>query len=191
MSATQVPMGSGKTQPGPGAPAAPGDPSMEDILASIRKILSEDETPAVQAGQISPEQTAPVPDAVPDVLILESSMLIHEVEAPRAPEPRPAYPPAMAAALAEPAPLEATLAPPTELVAPEAAAAAASSVGNLVRTLTAERAMHVYSGGPTIEDIVREEIRVLLKQWLDENLPPLVDRLVAAEIARVVRHAAP
>jgi len=30
-----------------------------------------------------------------------------------------------------------------------------------------------------------------LKQWLDANLPPLVDRLVAAEIARVVRHSAP
>jgi cell pole-organizing protein PopZ len=190
MSATQVPMGSGKTQPGPGAPAAPGDPSMEDILASIRKILSEDETPAVQAGQIPPEQTAPVPDAVPDVLILEPSMLIHEMEAPPAPEPPRVYPRAMAA-LAEPAPLEAALASPNDLVAPEAAAAAASSVGNLVRTLTAERAMHVYSGGPTIEDIVREEIRVLLKQWLDANLPPLVDRLVAAEIARVVRHAAP
>ena len=196
MSATQVPMGSGKTQPGPGAPAAPGDPSMEDILASIRKILSEDEAPAVQAGhtqagQIAPEQTASVPDAVPDVLILEPSMLINEVEAPPAPVLRPAYPPAIAAVLAEPVFLEEALAPPTELVAPEAAAAAASSVGNLVRTLTAERAMQVYSGGPTIEGIVREEIRALLKQWLDANLPPLVDRLVAAEIARVVRHSAP
>ena len=45
--------------------------------------------------------------------------------------------------------------PMATLVAPEAAAAAASSVGSLVRTLAAERSMQVYSGGPTIEDIVR------------------------------------
>jgi uncharacterized protein len=33
---------------------------------------------------------------------------------------------------------------------------------------------------------VREEIRPLLKQWLDVNLPPIVERLVRAEIERVV-----
>ena len=77
------------------------------------------------------------------------------------------------------------------LVAPEAAAAAASSVGSLVRTLAAERMTQVRSGGPTIEDIVREEMRPLLKAWLDANLPPLVERLVRAEIERVVGRAVP
>jgi hypothetical protein len=77
------------------------------------------------------------------------------------------------------------------LIAPEAAAAAVASVGALVRTLTAERSMQVHSGGPTIEDIVREELRPLLKQWLDVNLPPLVERLVRAEIERVVGRAVP
>jgi uncharacterized protein len=76
-------------------------------------------------------------------------------------------------------------------VAPEAAAAAASSVGNLVRTLAAERAMKVHTGGPTIEEIVREEIRPLLKAWLDENLPPMVERLVRLEIERVVGRVVP
>ena len=79
---------------------------------------------------------------------------------------------------------------PPSLVAPEAAAAAASSVGSLVRTL-AERTMQVHSGGPTIEDIVREELRPLLKAWLDANLPPLVERLVRVEIERVVGRAVP
>ena len=46
-------------------------------------------------------------------------------------------------------------------------------------------------GRPTIEDIVREEIRPLLKHWLDTNLPPLVERLVRAEIERVVGRAVP
>jgi uncharacterized protein len=79
----------------------------------------------------------------------------------------------------------------SDLVAPEAVAAAASSVGSLMRTLAHERSMQVYSGGPTIEDIVREEIRPLLKEWLDANLPPLVERLVRAEIERVVSRAVP
>jgi uncharacterized protein len=77
------------------------------------------------------------------------------------------------------------------LIAPEAAAAAASSVDSLVRTLMAERSMQVHHGGPTIEDIVREELRPLLKAWLDANLPPIVERLVRAEIERVVGRAAP
>ena len=49
----------------------------------------------------------------------------------------------------------------------------------------------VWTGGPTIEDIVREELRPLLKQWLDTNLPPLVERLVRTEIERVVGRAVP
>jgi hypothetical protein len=76
------------------------------------------------------------------------------------------------------------------LVAPEAAAAAAVSVSSLVRTLT-DRAVQVCSGGPTVEDIVREELRPLLKSWLDANLPALVERLVRAEIERVVGRVAP
>jgi cell pole-organizing protein PopZ len=76
------------------------------------------------------------------------------------------------------------------LVAQEVAAAAATSVGSLVRTLT-ERTVQVRSGGPTVEDIVREELRPLLKSWLDANLPSLVERLVRAEIERVVGRVVP
>jgi len=51
--------------------------------------------------------------------------------------------------------------------------------------------VQVRSGGPTIEDIVREELRPLLKAWLDTNLPPIVERLVRAEIERVVGRVVP
>jgi hypothetical protein len=51
--------------------------------------------------------------------------------------------------------------------------------------------MQVHTGGPTIEDIVREELRPLLKAWLDANLPPMVERLVRTEIERVVGRFAP
>ena len=184
------------------APANAGDPSMEDILASIRRILSEDE-PAAHAPL--PERGNPADD----VLMLDASMMLpdpepHPGDAPSAyepvehlhvePEPAPfpfslpdhteAYQPA-----AQNPPPQISSSLDASLVAPAAAAAAESSVGTLVRSIATERSMQVYSGGPTIEDIVRAEIRPLLKQWLDENLPPMVERLVRAELERVVGRA--
>ncbi len=37
------------------------------------------------------------------------------------------------------------------------------------------------------DELVRETLRPMLKQWLDENLPSIVERLVRAEIQRVAR----
>jgi hypothetical protein len=75
------------------------------------------------------------------------------------------------------------------LLAPAAAAAASASVGHLLRAVAAERGSAVRSGGPTIEDVVREELRPLLKEWLDQHLPAVVERLVRSEIERVVGRA--
>jgi cell pole-organizing protein PopZ len=165
---------------------------MEDILASIRRILAEEE-----AGPPPAPVPAPVPALAPafapvddGVLQLDASMMLPDPVLP------PPVPPLVEA---PPMPgMEAAFAPAEEmpfggamLLAPEAAAAAATSVGSLMRTLTAERTTQVYSGGPTIEDIVRAELRPLLKQWLDSYLPGLVERLVRAEIERVVGRAAP
>jgi cell pole-organizing protein PopZ len=106
------------------------------------------------------------------VLMLDASMMVQQERAvtEEPPEPMP----------------EPVVLPVATLVAPEAAAAAASSVDALMRTLHTEQSMRVTSLGPTIEDIVRQEIRPLLKGWLDANLPPLVERLVRIEIERVV-----
>ena len=76
--------------------------------------------------------------------------------------------------------------PVQSLMAPEAAASAAASVSALMRTLATERNTAVHRGGPTIEDLVREEMRPLVKDWLDTHLAPMVERLVRAEIERVV-----
>ncbi|HSZ94610.1 MAG TPA: DUF2497 domain-containing protein [Acetobacteraceae bacterium] len=153
---------------------------MEDILASIRRILSEDEAPAADGNP-----PALTPPAGEGVLVLDPAMMVPESASPESALPESALPETPAAA--EPPPRAAVSA---NLVAPEAAAAAASSVGSLVRTL-AERSTQVHSGGPTIEDIVREEIRPLLKSWLDANLPPIVERLVRTEIERVVGRVVP
>lgn len=57
--------------------------------------------------------------------------------------------------------------------------------------MSSERGSQVYRSGPSIEDVVREEIRPILRDWLDSHLPPLVERLVRAEIERVVNRALP
>jgi len=75
------------------------------------------------------------------------------------------------------------------ITSPETASAAAGSVTNLVRALTSDRSTQVFGGGPTIADLVREELRPMLKAWLDSNLPPLVERLVRVEIERVISRA--
>jgi cell pole-organizing protein PopZ len=199
-----------------GQSPAGADPSMEDILASIRRILAEEEgvpppTPDLATGvedgvlQLDASMLTPDPIAPPDVSP-------PDVPPPDVPPPQVAPPPARPPdVVAPPAPPQAAPPPPiappiTEvpvpagpltvpsgpiLMAPESAAAAASSVGSLVRTLTAERATQVYGGGPTIEDLVRAELRPLLKDWLDANLPSMVERLVRTEIERVVGRAVP
>lgn len=143
---------------------------MEDILASIRRILNED--------QDAPAEPNPPP---PDVLVLDQSMLVHE-EDPHVPEPNPDD----TQTVAERPSSE----PASGLVAPDVAAAATASVGALLRTLT-ERGAQISRGGPTLEDMVREEMRPLLKDWLDANLPALVERLVRAEIERLVNRLSP
>ncbi|MDO9707845.1 DUF2497 domain-containing protein [Paracraurococcus lichenis] len=169
---------------------------MEDILASIRRILSEDEAapqpPARPAEPPAAPAAAadPAPDPVPaaagsEPLDLTEDML---VSAPAAPPPEPAPLPPPPPAIPKPAEAE-PQEPETGLLAPAAAAAAAASVGQLLRAVAQERSSAVYRGGPTIEDVVREEVRPLLKAWLDANLPPLVERLVRAEIERVVGRA--
>jgi uncharacterized protein len=164
---------------------------MEDILASIRRILSDDEVAASGTAAPRPPAAAPEDHAASDgVLVLDPAMMVSKPPEAAVPEPAPAPVPA-----AVPAPIPMTPAvvetAPHALIGPEAAAAATSSLDSLVRTIAAERTMQVHSGGPTIEDIVREELRPLLKEWLDANLPPMVERLVRAEIERVVGRVAP
>lgn len=188
--------------PGGAPPGVASDQSMEDILASIRRILNEDEAapapaatavPAAAATAVpAPGATAvppaePAPPAADGPLLLTEEMMVALPEDPApAAEPTPMMTPA-----SEPAPV----APPPSplaadaLLAPAVAAAAAASVGQLLRAVSTERGAMVSRGGPTIEDVVREELRPLLKDWLDQHLPGIVERLVRAEIERVAGRA--
>jgi hypothetical protein len=158
---------------------------MDDILASIRRILNEDEA---QPG--AAPASAPPAAEVAEPLDLTEAMLVQ----PAADEPAPAAKPAPPAAVepaAPAAPPASPAAPEGTLVAPAVAAATTAAVGQLLRAVAQERGATVHRGGPSIEDVVREELRPLLKEWLDHHLPPLVERLVRAEIERVVGRALP
>lgn len=169
--------------------AAPrsSEPSMEEILASIRKIISDDQR-SLEAGKAAPKPAEPPPaDPAPpaaeddeeDVLDLELA-----TEAPPAPvppplAPRPVIAPEPRAFAPEPPPAPAPVEPP-RLISDQAAGAASQAFQSLANTVLSQNAR-------TIDDLVKEMLRPMLKSWLDENLPGMVERLVRAEIERVAR----
>lgn len=196
-----------------------GDPSMEDILASIRRILNDGEgDPAAPSHEPAAPPDRQSNSSVPsdDVFLLDQTMLIedpvpmppstqdeyHETYQQPAPHQQAPYEPAAphhqdppVHEAAAPAPDYSQLdagdppPPPEPLLGAAAAAATSASLGALVRVVN-QRQTPVYRGGPTLEDMVREELKPMVKSWLDENLAPLVERLVRAEIDRVSKGSA-
>ncbi|HWL81818.1 MAG TPA: DUF2497 domain-containing protein [Roseomonas sp.] len=137
-------------------PSNPSDPSMEEILASIRQILNEDERHSSRDQPL---------ELTEDMLVRPT---LPAPEANRSPEDR-----AVERA-------EATV----------PAAAVVTALEGLARAVAGNPQAPVRrEAGPTIEDVVREELRPLLKAWLDEHLPAIVERQVKAEIARLTGHS--
>ncbi len=207
--------------PPPAATPAEPDPSMEDILASIRRILNEGETETAEApAELAPEPAAaqrvePAPEEVPEPVVQAAAPPVPEpppVIVAQAPQPPPEVVPAAPIQateqqkssvepkktveanevfILEPAMMvtesaqtaEADVAP---IASTETVSAASQSVGALKKAL-AERNAQVYRlGNVSLEDLVRDEVRPMLKDWLDTHLPAIVERLVRAEIERVV-----
>lgn len=159
------------------------DPSMEDILASIRRILDEggNEQPEGEPASAAIEGAAgPAAHQAREELLLDASMLVDDAPRPAMPWTRTDAAPHGAIAL--PAPASAGT---TGLLGANAAHEAAASMQSLMRAVAPDRGMSAYHGGPTLEDIVRAELRPLLESWLNTHLPPLVQRLVQTEIERV------
>ena len=150
------------------------EPSMEEILASIRSIIAHD--PLREAAQKPPE---PAPS--PIAQIVDSNGPLVEGEPSETPgEPEAAAPAIVwrrrqAEAAAGPAGGD-----EAPLLSPDANEAAALSFGALSADLAVRSA-------ELADEMVRETLRPMLKQWLDENLPSIVERLVRAEIQRVAR----
>jgi cell pole-organizing protein PopZ len=211
------------------------EPSMEEILASIRRIIADDDASksavrlpeplkAVARAPALPRSSPParranaghgetaglngtggVEEQSSDILDLTESMAasMHKESASTAPESSGATPQFRTieghsdvgfdeSAEKSPAGLEASRphlesetgargeAERAQLLSRETSAAVDSAFNSLAQTVLVQNAR-------TLEDLVREMLRPMLKTWLDDNLPGMVERLVRAEIERVSR----
>ncbi|MCE1236577.1 MAG: DUF2497 domain-containing protein [Hyphomicrobiales bacterium] len=229
------------------AKAQAQEPSMEEILASIRRIIADEDTAPKGAKAAAP---APVPEASDDETISEEDLdklfasadeadeeededvldLTEELaEAPAAeppmvegledvadiafadepepePEPEPTFEveeptPVVVAPEPPPAPKPAPVATARPVAPPPPAPPAAAAepafetpplisdvAGGVVANAFNDLALTVLNrNARTLEDLVQEMLRPMLKTWLDQNLPGMVERLVRAEIERVTR----
>lgn len=133
------------------------EPSMEEILASIRRIISEEEQAPEPLLDLTSAQTQSVRAARP----VDEDIILEAVEAPA-----PAFP----------SPLEGTI-----LSSPSANAAA----GALARLAGQLRIAD--TPDQTLEGVVREMLAPMLKEWLERNLPGIVESRVEAELERIAR----
>jgi uncharacterized protein len=167
------------------------EPSMEDILASIRKIISEEKDPSeaepepMAAAPAPPklEKPAPAPAAYEDD---DDEIVFGDEPEPQAAlPPVPAPPPSVASDVLDLTdPLDFDVKPaPTEpaLLSQVSESVAAQSFSHLSGLM-----MRGYPGSEnTLEGLVREMLRPMLKEWLDAHLPDMVEQMVAREIARI------
>jgi len=214
------------------------EPSMEEILASIRRIIADDDAARPAPANAAPASFAPtVPPASPGLHTVPSPSRPETPPSPVLPEraetarpdasspsqpddtaedildlteemtaaPPPAAAPAFRTIDAQPdvvfheqpaaaAPASTPVPPVVEemrrprqavsdeeaLLSRPATAAVDAAFNSLAHTVLVQNAR-------TIDDVVRDMLRPMLKTWLDDNLPGLVERLVRAEIERVSR----
>jgi cell pole-organizing protein PopZ len=177
---------------------------MEEILASIRRIISEDDTPAEDGATAAPAAEAAAPPEPEPAAPAEAAPEPEPEPVAAAPAPEPEAPPEPVAAAAPEddddddleltqkvethgdldilAPTDSEPPPPARsLVSEQVAAVAAASFDKLSATI----AMPAH--GRTLEDVVRELLRPMLQQWLDDNLPGIVQEAVQAEVERISR----
>lgn len=138
------------------------DPSMEDILASIKRVIAEDgrAASASRGGRRAPRNEPPSePPEADDVLELEDPVggqaAGHGGEG-------------------------------ESLLSPDAAAASRQRLAAL--SALRERAEPASTSGPgegALEAVVRDMLRPMLKDWLDQHLPEIVEELVTREISRI------
>ena len=101
----------------------------------------------------------------------EDDLEFTETAAARAARRQPAF---------EPPPFESAAAPSQQILSRSTVSAVESAFNSLANTVLSNNAR-------TLEDLVKEMLRPMLKSWLDDNLPGLVERIVKAEIERVSR----
>ncbi len=183
---------------------------MEEILASIRRIISEDDAAAEPAPAVEPSpEPAPEPALAPEPVFGEPepepmAEVPAEAEEEEVLELTERYEPAPEVqtigdldvapadpAPAAPAPAAAIPMSDAPLVDDSAAATAASAFAGLAASLRRpEPALDLPVGsGTSLEALVGSLLRPMLKEWLDANLPAIVEAQVRKEVERIARSA--
>jgi uncharacterized protein len=165
--------------PAPAASAAAN--SQDDIdamLAGLDEATSQAEIrppqPDGEVFELTDEMALPDPPPPPTVFHKvdpEDDLEFTETAAARAMHRQPAF---------EPPPFESPPPPPPQMLSRSTVSAVESAFNTLANTVLSNNAR-------TLEDLVKEMLRPMLKSWLDDNLPGLVERIVKAEIERVSR----
>lgn len=193
---------------------------MEEILASIRRIIADDQAHSETLPDESVDGDTDVDAGAitfdDDVLQGDEALVTAAAETPAdipaSAQPRPAArAPQHAAAATPPAATPSPSTPPaaaaqTHPVAESTAKATAGATSEATTAALQDRLLSsaadasassafqalssvVLSRSPrTLDDLMQDMLRPLLKAWLDEKLPPLVEKLVQAEIERISRN---
>jgi uncharacterized protein len=197
------------------------EPSMDEILASIRRLITEDTERSSGVPHLSAAaeptlaETEAADEREPSDELLLTEMLADDEPVVRLPETGPAglgigriepvvlgppaegfrqeptfaRPAAVPPAPPDEAPTMAVARTATDqLMSQDRAKASSALLRELVRAVTKANELSL-GGDPTLEALVREALTPLLRNWLDANLPAMVERLVRAEIDRVVARA--
>lgn len=183
------------------------EPSMDDILASIRRILAEDATASEHGAAAAPSPAAEAisrakesgdarpGDAESDWPVVDPPAVWRDDQVREA---APLQRAASADGGAElllltpemrtPAPPAGALRPP-RVVSAGAADVSTDVLAQLAKAILDRRDIAVGAREVTLEGMVREMLRPLLREWLDRNLPYLIERLVKKEIDLMVNRA--
>ena len=193
------------------------EPSMEEILASIRRIIADDDNkPPVKPEAKAPEPPkapppAPKPAPPPAAAMKQDDIdaMLAGLDEPAEPEPPPPEPEPdvleLTAAMQAPAPsfrkidaqqdvvFEEPREPPPRRPEPRPAAPSEPAIMSHATAAAVDSAFNALAhtvlvqNAKTLEDLVKEMLRPMLQHWLDNNLPTMVERLVRQEIERVAR----
>jgi uncharacterized protein len=146
------------------------EPSMEEILSSIKRIIAED-----SEASLSPPRNRraavvqPIADPLPEPEATAEEEEVLELTETVAPE-----------AAVEEDPMPVAQAKPA-LVSDKTAEASRSSLAALSALIVKPEV----TGGDTLEGLVREMLKPMLAEWLESRLPDIVERMVAREISRI------
>ena len=168
-----------KPEPVADAPLEPAEPEPDDDVLELTEEVQED-------GSVVDLKTGAVVEDVPAAEEDDEDIELEMVDAVEETQPEP-----------EPAPFEesvvevaATAMAEDRLVSAAPATDSVSSLAALAAAVDTHRRATDPSIGPkTIEDLVKEVMRPMIREWLDAHLPSLVERLVTREIERLTRDA--